>query len=109
MININDINNNNNNNNNTTSNQSILPIIDCSLVFTTALNDVFASTLSLSSCLSTTPMSPTTPTHSNLSSNSDHDVYHLVFDEKQQFEKQPKYRQKPSKSIRIPINPTKQI
>ena len=73
MININD------NSNNTTPNQPILPIVDCSLVFTTALKDVFESTLSLSN----TPMSPTTPTLSNLSSNSDHDIYHLVFHEKQ--------------------------
>ena len=71
MINISDI----------SYNETTFPIIDSSFVFTTALNDIFASNLSLSSCLSE-PLSPT-GTDSSLSSNNTHDEFQLVFSEKQ--------------------------
>ena len=70
MFNINDI----------SHNETTFPIIDSSFVFTTALNDIFASNLSLSSCLSE-PLSPT-DTDTSLSSNNTHNEFQLVLSEK---------------------------
>lgn len=70
MININD----------TSHNETTFPIIDSSFVFSTALNDIFASNLSLSSCLSE-PLSPT-DTDTSLSSNNTHNEFQLVLSEK---------------------------